>query len=74
MLRTRLRCKQPKKRVVDDEIGLSGQKEGKRREAAEARSRAGEGCDGVERGGEGMFGDGEGGGGAQARELPHVAL
>jgi hypothetical protein len=34
MLHTRLRCKQRKKRVVDDEIGLSGQEQGKRREAA----------------------------------------
>jgi hypothetical protein len=35
MLRTRFRCKQQKKRVVDNEIGLSGQEEGNRREAAE---------------------------------------
>jgi hypothetical protein len=37
MLHTRLRCKQQKKRVVDDEIGMSGQGQGKRGEAAEQR-------------------------------------
>jgi hypothetical protein len=35
ILHTRLRCKQQKKRVVDDETGLSREEEGKRREAAE---------------------------------------
>jgi hypothetical protein len=84
MLHTRFRCKQQKKRVVNDEIGLTGQEEGKRREEKQ-RSGAGRCCDGVQRDGvdrgyevkeegEGMCEDGEGGGEAQPMELRHVAL